>query len=286
MLSNRFKRFLTTILMGVGLLLVALWIEEHNDAWGWTSSSATVILTVLVTFAVCIVGQFFGDIMNVDGWFNNAFFMVLKRLIFFVVVLAGLFVGMSVLFDGTLAEIVEAGSSVFEFGFCAAVAYSPAIALLCYVLEYASFSSKKERMPFYFPISYFAGLALGVLTGWIVTLANLQEVARIIILVVELLMLVVSCVICFKQDWPFNEDGFLYNSSSTPSYNQPRYSRDDDEDASPEGCCKYCKYLGSYQKDTNDYGAWTECYYCQYHNTNLDWDELEIKGCKNYKDRW
>ena len=288
MLRNRFMRFLTTILMGVGLLLVALLINSSTHEWGWASSgSGVVIIGVLFPFIVCIVGQFFGDIMNVDACFNGGFFTVLKRLVFFAVVLLALLFSMAVLFDGTLDDVLEAGGSFFEFGICAGMAYSSAFALLCYVLEYAKYSSKKERMPFYFPISYGAGLALGMITGLIVNLANLQEVAAVIVLVVELLIAVVSVVICCREEWPFDEDGYVYSSYSSSgrsSYSPPSYSKDDDKEDKQRGICRDCAYYRSikdpaYNHMFND----PTSHYCAYSREVIEGMFHEGYSCDGFK---
>ena len=183
MLRNRFLRLLTTILMGVGLLLIAFWGEKALVNGGSQIPDATLIGAVLITFAVCIIGQFFGDIMNVDACFNCGLFTFLKRLVFFAVVLLALFVGLSLAISyGGVADLLEEGASFFDVVLCSAVAYAPAFALLFYVLEYTVFSSPKVRMPFYFPLAYGAALALGVVSTLIVTFAELQEESIFIVL--------------------------------------------------------------------------------------------------------
>lgn len=288
MLRNRFLRFLTTVLMGVALLLVALWVEENVYEWGWKLPDAATIGVVLFPFAVCIVGQFFGDIMNVDTLFNNGFVTLLKRLVFFAVALFALLFGMAILFDGSMDELLETGGSFFEFGLCAAWAYSPAIALFCYVLEYTVFTTKKERMPMYFPISVGAGLVLGMVTGLIITLAGLQETASIIIVVVELLIAVAAFMLCFREEWPFNEDGYAYSSYSSSgrsSYSPSTYSRDDDEE-DRRGICSDCAYYRSikdpaYNNMFND----PTSHYCAYSGEVIEGMFHEGHSCDGFKKR-
>lgn len=301
MLRNRFLRLLTTILMGVGLLLIAFWGEKALVNGGSQIPDATLIGAVLITFAVCIIGQFFGDIMNVDACFNCGLFTFLKRLVFFAVVLLALFVGLSLAISyGGVADLLEEGASFFDVVLCSAVAYAPAFALLFYVLEYTVFSSPKVRMPFYFPLAYGAALALGVVSTLIVTFAELQEESIFIVLGLTAVIVIAAIVLCVREDWPFEEYsgysyggsyssyGGSYGGSSSGSYGGSTYSSSDDDSSSNKGSCTCCKYFDSFRKPVGDYGDSATVYYCKYHSKTFEGFMASEGdgGCDNFKSRY
>ena len=92
MLKNRFMRLLTTIIFSAVLIVGASAIEIISNKldWEWNIPDGSIFFTTMLTVAVCLVGQFFGDIMDVDGWFNNLFVTLLKRVLFFAVALGAL----------------------------------------------------------------------------------------------------------------------------------------------------------------------------------------------------
>jgi hypothetical protein len=69
MLKNRFMRLLTTIIFSAVLIVGASAIEiiSTNFDWEWNIPDGSIFFTTMLTVAVCLVGQFFGDIMDVDA---------------------------------------------------------------------------------------------------------------------------------------------------------------------------------------------------------------------------
>ena len=256
-------RFLTTILMFIAVMIPmsALEILSTNHDWNWNVPDGTLVLIPAVAFAVCIVGQLFGDIMNVDTWFNNGFFTFIKRAAFFVVVLGALGIGAGITMGtGDLSELIDMKASPFVIALCMASTYAPAIAFLSYVFLYIRDESNKRLMPFFFPISYLGGIALSFILALVFHFANLEyDTAMIIFVVVDVAMILVGVIACFKTStWPFDEDGYSYSYSSSSSGG---YSGgyDDYSDSSSSGGsrpqskdtpCKRCAYASNTNPDT------------------------------------
>ena len=285
MLRNRFMRLLTTILMFIAISIItsSLEITSTNNDWTWNIPDGTLFLTPTITFAVCIVAQILGDILNVDSILNNAFVTFLKRLVFFAVVIAGLLVGTgtSAIANG-LGDMLDANASVIEIGVCLASAYAPAFALLSYVIGYILYSKNyhdtddKKWLPFFFPISYFASIILGIILAAIITSAELDFDTSILVLIgVEIAIIIISIVACGKSGtWPFEEEGYYYSSSysSSSSSSYSGYSGNSSSSNStstdtydPYRKCKYCAYHSKYSPLTGLYGT----DYCVLHKEYL-----------------
>lgn len=287
MLRNRFMRLLTTILMFIAISIITSYLEitSTNNDWTWNIPDGTLFLTPTITFAVCIVAQILGDILNVDSIFNNAFVTFLKRLIFFAVVIAGLLVGTgtSAIADG-LGDMLDVNASIIEIGITLASAYAPAFALLSYVIGYILYSKNyhdtddKKWLPFFFPISYFASIILGIILAVIITTTKLDhDTALLILIAVQIAMVVIAIVACGKSGtWPFEEEGYYYSSSSssysssssssyssysnTTSTSSTSYTQED-----PYRKCKYCIYHSNYSPLNGLYGT----DYCVLHKEYL-----------------
>lgn len=267
MLSNRFWRFLTAILLFVIIIvpMSALEIISTNGDWEWAVPDGALFIAPALTLLVCFVGQLFGDIMNVDGWFNNGFVTLLKRVVFFVVVLAAIFVGAGFALGGVgIASLLEKGASSLTLGVYIASMYAPAFAFLSYVIGYIVHSKSyydednKKWLPFFFPISYVVAVLVGFLLALIFKMANAgSNVIATVLPLVVLVPVAAAIIACFvSKTWPFEEDAPSYSysgSSSSGGYSggYSGYTSNTTETNTTTNeyrgvkCCKYCQHWKS-----------------------------------------
>ena len=249
--------------VAVFVLMSILEIVSANNDWNWAMPDGALAVVPVVAFAVCIVGQLFGDIMNVDKWLNNGLATFIKRVIFFAVVLGALLVGLGVTMSlADMVELLDNEASVFVIGVCLAGTYAPAIAFLSYVILYIRDEDHKELMPFFFPISYVGSIVLGVILAIIFRYTNLDyDMVTIIICLLDLAIVAGAIIACFRTaTWPFEESGYYYSSSGYSGGYSGGYDDYSDSSSSSSGGssspepkptpCKRCAYASNTNPET------------------------------------
>ena len=266
-LGNRFLRFLFTVVMFIIIIVPvsALEIVSANMDWDWSVPDGALFIPPVLAFAVCIVGQLFGDIMNVEGWFNNGFVTFLKRAVFFFLVLAAIFVGTGFALGGVgIASLLEKGASSLTLGVYIASMYAPAFAFLAYVIGYIVYSKDcydeehKKWLPFFFPISYVGAVLVGFAVAFILKKVNVGDDVIAKALPFGVLVPVgVAIIACFvSKTWPFEEDapsysysGSSYSGSSSGGYSGYTSNTTETNTTTNEyrgvKCCKYCQHWKS-----------------------------------------
>ena len=225
--SNRFARFVVTILMYAVIFVPTLIVSLNVD------NTFYIFMPTLV-FAVCIVGQFLGDILNVEALFNNLFVTILKRLIFFAVIVGLTFFGAGVaISSGNWDLLMQKNASFFTVGMTIASMFSAPIAFFAYELHYVSYGKhahrieNKRMLPILFPIIYIADVILSLIVAAILTSVKADSsTATAVLGIIAAVFIVASVVISFiTETWVFEEHGkYYYTSSYTPSVPSPRAS--------------------------------------------------------------
>ena len=297
MLNNRFMRFLTTILMLIAVVvpMSVLEILSTNNDWNWNVPDMLLFVLPIVPFIVCIVGQLFGDIMNVDTWLNNGFVTFIKRAAFFIVVLGALVIGAGLTMSlADLDELMDMKASPFVIGLCMAGTYAPAIAFLSYVFLYIRDGDNKRIMPFFFPISYLGSIALGFILALVFHFANIDyDTAIIILFALDLLMVAVGVIACFKTaTWPFEEGGYYYSSSSSGSSSGYSGGYDDYSSSTSSGSstpqpkptpCKRCAHASNTNPETGLFTGLDMVYCTVECKLKGYWDTREGTDCPYFR---
>ncbi|MBQ2710747.1 MAG: hypothetical protein IJF66_02250 [Clostridia bacterium] len=293
MFRNRFMRLLTLTLMALAIIIPmsVLEILSTNHDWDWSIPDGALFIAPMLVFLICFAGQLFGDVMNVDGWLNNGFVTFIKRVVFFVVAFAAMFVGTGFVFGSqALNDMVQNNASAFSIGIVTANMLSPGIALLAYVFGYISeIAYNKNRLPYFMPITYGAGVLLGLVIALVCNIASLSyNVLSIIVGVLEGAMAVIALVACFKtKKWPFEAD-YVYSYDSGSSYTS--YSSYDDDDYSYSSSssssntptqepteCKNCVYFSFVNPEQNLVGD-----YCMLKHQSIGYFDM-LDGCPHYR---
>ncbi len=282
LISNRFTRLLALIIQFFVVFAIMLFI-------GLSIDDSSLIFAPTLIFAICFVGQLFGDIMNVEGWFNNTFVTLLKRIIFFVVVLATCIFGVAyVIGDDVWGNMVVKDASIFEKAINLATNFACPLAFFAYVMAYVMHAKEyhhidnKKWLPCLYITIYLASIVLGFIVSLIFNIVNIPyNVAPVVLGLIDVAIVVVAIIISLKSEvWVFEESSKVYyNSSSSLGSYTPKKS---EYDKFREKCCN-CVHQRSCRLDTNDgWGTKRNADYC-----NLTGKEVDIYSycCSRFEDR-
>lgn len=218
LLSNRFWRLFTTLLIAVGLGLLS-WLVLPLGCTKETLFTSNFLLFPAFTIAAGFLFQILGDLLRVrflDGTFGT----LLKRIVFILVSLAILVLSLVMSID----LIVSDGKALFQYGpftYMVASAYVLMGPATCFVYLFGtSFDWSYELCPFFLPIGYAIGFILGVIDG----LIGFGSVgfANVFALLLVLAIGVGMGFYYFKVNPAFSGEGYAKDES--PATNSNSYS--------------------------------------------------------------
>ena len=177
MLSNRFFRFLSLLLIIVGLGLLS-WLLFPTFCSNDAIFSANYMFYPIFTMTVSIIFQFFGDILNI-GFLNGTIGGFIKRLIFVVVTATMVLFSIvmaSQLFNGSGEKLLDLGL----FTYMVSIANIVMGPVTCFVYMIGTSQEWDIQIcPFFLPIGYLIGFLLGVIDGFIglgnIKFANISQ---------------------------------------------------------------------------------------------------------------
>jgi hypothetical protein len=213
MLSNRFMRLITSvlILLGVGIAVVALItpIFDGGDSVGTATSG--MLGNLLVCFGVCLVHQICWDLLNFR-FLENVVGRTIKRVLFIAVMAIALLMGFMLHYENLLGsnyeyeKLVDAGA--ISQGFALATVLCPiSSAIFCLLSDRMCW--EKERAPFLPLYSMGAAIVAGIIIAFLGEAA--WSVAPIILVIGGLVFFVGYCVV--KHTFIYGEEEYEYVSS-------------------------------------------------------------------------
>lgn len=213
MLSNRFMRLVTSvlILLGVGIAVVALItpIFDGGDSVGTATSG--MLGNLLVSFGVCLVHQICWDLLNFS-FLENAVGRTIKRILFIAVLAIALLMGCMLHYENLLGsdyeykKLIQAGA--ISQGFALATVLCPiSSAIFCLLSDRLCW--EKERAPFLPLYSMGAAIGAGIIIAFLGEGA--WSVAPILLIIGGAIFFVGFCVI--KHTFIYGEEDDEYVSS-------------------------------------------------------------------------
>ena len=280
--SNRFARFVVTIFMYVLIFVPTLIVSLSVD-------NTLYIFMPTLLFAVCIVGQFLGDIMNVEDIFNNLFVTIVKRLVFFAVIVGATFFGSGIAISGSSWDtLMERNASFFSVGMIIASMFAAPIAYFAYKLHYLSHSKhghrieNKRMLPLLFPIIYVADVVFSLIVALILINVNAnRSTATTVLGIIVAAFIVGSIVISLvSETWVFEEHGkFYYKTSHTISIPKPK----SEYDKFREKCANCVHVRDCYIEENTTWGDKRHAHYCNL--TGKEIYGIYTSKCPKFEDR-
>ncbi len=210
MLSNRFFRFLTLLLIIVVLGLIS-WLLFPTFCSTDSAFSSNYVFYPIFVFASAIIFQFFGDILNI-GFLNGAIGSFIKRLIFVIVsiALAIFSIAMSSqMFNGGGENLFSLG--VFTYMVSSANLIMAPVTCFAYLIG-TSQEWDIEICPFFLPAGYFISFLLGVIAG-LIGLGNIG-VANAFPLLITIACVIGMVIYRFKIGGAFSGDEYQDEASA------------------------------------------------------------------------
>ena len=219
-LSNRFTRLLALVLLYAIIFVPALVAVIATD-------ETSILFAPTIIFAICLIGQFFGDIMNVEGLFNNLFVTLLKRVIFFAAVLIITVFGAAfVISDDSWNIMMQQNPTFIMVAMNVATNFAAPFTLCAYVFFYVKHSKSchnadnKKWLPFFLPITYVASVVMGIIMALILMGTGIDGGGASLVLgLTDAALALIAIIVSIKAEaWVFEEEAVVYGTSpSRPS---------------------------------------------------------------------
>ena len=213
MLSNRFMRLITSVLLllGVGIATIAIVspILDGGDTVGTATSG--MLGNLLICFGVCLVHQICWDLLNFS-FMENAVGRTIKRILFIAVLAIALLMGCVLHYgnllgsDYELKRLLKAGA--IAQGFALSTVLCPiSSAIFCLLSDRLCW--EKERAPFLPLYSMGAAIVAGIIIAFLGEAA--WSFMPIVLIIGGLGFFVGYCV--KKQTFIYGEEEYEYVSS-------------------------------------------------------------------------
>ena len=213
MLSNRFMRLITSVLLllGVGIATIAIVspILDGGDNVGTATSG--MLGNLLICFGVCLVHQICWDLLNFS-FMENAVGRTIKRILFIAILAIALLMGCVLHYGNLLGsdyefnKLIKAGA--IAKGFALATVLCPiSSAIFCLLSDRLCW--EKERAPFLPLYSMGAAIVAGIIIAFMGEAA--WSFMPIVLIIGGLAFFVVYCI--KKQTFIYGEEEYEYVSS-------------------------------------------------------------------------
>ncbi len=213
MLSNRFMRLITSvlILLGVGIvtILIITPIFDGGDSVGTATSG--MLGNLLICFGVCLVHQICWDLLNFS-FMENAVGRTIKRVLFIAVLAIAVLMGCVLHYENLLGSDYEfkklIKASAFSQGFALATVLCPiSSAIFCLLADRLCW--ERERAPFLPLYSMGAAIGAGIIIAFLGEAA--WSFMPIVLIIGGLGFFVGYCVV--KKTFIYGEEEYEYVSS-------------------------------------------------------------------------
>lgn len=213
MLSNRFMRLITSVLLllgvGIATVLIITPIFDGGDSAGTATSG--MLGNLLICFGVCLVHQICWDLLNFS-FMENAVGRTIKRVLFIAVLAIAILMGCLLHYANLLGSDYEfkklVKASAFSQGFALATVLCPiSSAIFCLLSDRLCW--ERERAPFLPLYSMGAAIGAGIIIAFLGEAA--WSFMPIILIIGGLGFFVGYCVV--KKTFIYGEEEYEYVSS-------------------------------------------------------------------------
>ena len=214
MLSNRFMRLITSvlILLGVGIATIAIITPIFDGGDNVGTATSGMLGNLLICFGVCLAHQICWDLLNFS-FMENAVGRTIKRVLFIAVLAVALLMGCVLHYgnllgsDYELNKLVKAGP--ISQGFALATVLCPiSSAIICLLSDRQCW--ERERAPFLPLYSMGAAIVAGIIIAFLGEAA--WSFMPIVLIIGGLGFFVGYCI--KKQTFIYGEEEYEYVSSS------------------------------------------------------------------------